>query len=152
MAKTGMSRGRPVSVALHSLELSKVAVVPDPPASLGVAGRRLWADVFQAAVWLNLALDGYLVEQVALLADDMVAAREEIGRSGTYQRIPNGSLVRSAAVVDLEHLAVQQNAYLSALGLTPSDRARLGVQGVDVDDPLRELERRREERRQARDH
>ncbi len=60
-----------------------------------------------------------------MLADDMTDARAEITLSGRYQTIPNGSTVRSAAVVDLEKLQAQQNAYLSALGLTPSDRARL---------------------------
>ena len=142
-----MSKGRPVAAVLHDLPITPQPVVPVTPESLGEAGAALWVDIFRAAVWLNMALDGYLVEQACLLADDMAQARAEIVSSGRYQTIPNGSTIRAAAVVDLERLAIQQNSYLAALGLTPSDRARLGVQSAAVYDPFKELERRREERR-----
>lgn len=145
MSKTGMSRGRPSSVVLRST-VSGAGEIPPCPDVLRDAGQRFWVDVFSAATWLQADLDSHLVTQAAMLADDMTDARAEITLSGRYQTIPNGSTVRSAAVVDLEKLQAQQNAYLSALGLTPSDRARLGVHAWAESDPLTELMRRRESR------
>lgn len=150
MTRTGMSKGRPntSSLKIGSPFSSSFAPVSTPE-ELNEIGARFWQSVFTSARWLDPALDSYLVLEAALLAQDMAEARAEIRANGRYQSIPNGSTVRSAAVVDLEKLQVQQNAYLSALGLTPSDRARLGLAGYREDNVLVELERRREERRLA---
>ena len=148
MARTGMSKGRPASAALKAQPAIVGSVgSTDAPKDLNPIGEAFWRMVFTSAKWLDPAIDGFIVREAALLAQDMAEARAEVARSGRYQTIPNGSTVRSAAVIDLEKLQVQQNAYLSALGLTPSDRARLGVHIYSDNDPLVVLARRREERR-----
>lgn len=63
--------------------------------------------------------------------------------AGRYQVLPNGVTARSAASVDLEHLHVSLNSYLAALGLTPTDRAKMGIAPRQEFDALAELSRRR---------
>ena len=148
MARTGMSRGRPPAAILQAQTDSHSEVSPvDVPDGLNEVGEAFWCTVFTTAKWLDPRLDGFIVREAALLVQDMNEARAEIRRSGRYQTIPNGSVVRSAAVVDHEKLQIQLNSYLAVLGLTPSDRNRLGVYVHSEDDPLVELGRRREQRR-----
>ena len=68
---------------------------------------------------------------------------EEVIKSGSYKILPNGVSARSAASIDLEHLNISLNSYLSALGLTPTGRAKMGIEARQHNDPLSELSRRR---------
>ena len=148
MVRTGMSRGRPPAAIMQAQTDSHSEVSPvDVPDGLNEVGEAFWCTVFTTAKWLDPRLDGFIVREAALLVQDMNDARAEIRRSGRYQTIPNGSVVRSAAVVDHEKLQIQLNSYLAVLGLTPSDRNRLGVYVQSADDPLVILSQRREERR-----
>jgi P27 family predicted phage terminase small subunit len=145
MAKTGFTTGRKPQT--HLIKATQSSYQAQPPEDLKDDGLKLWAAVFNRATWLDPELDGHLVAQAARFADDLKNARDEIAKSGRYVLIPNGSLIRSAAVVDVEKLTISLNAALSALGLTPTDRARLGqVIGAETD-ALTELERRRNARR-----
>ena len=148
MARTGMSRGRPPATKLQAHIDSHSEVSPvDVPDGLNEVGEAFWCTVFATAKWLDPRLDGFIVREAALLVQDMAEARAEIARSGRYQTVPNGSTVRSAAVVDHEKLQIQLNSYLAVLGLTPADRTRLGVYVQSADDPLVMLSQRREQRR-----
>lgn len=148
MARTGMSRGRPPAMQIQAQAQFQSEGAPlEPPDGLNEVGQAFWCTVFATAKWLDPRLDGFIVREAALLVQDMNEARAEIARSGRYQTVPNGSTVRSAAVVDHEKLQIQLNSYLAVLGLTPSDRNRLGVYVHSEDDPLVELGRRREQRR-----
>jgi len=148
MARTGMGRGRPPAMQLQAQpQFQSDGAAIEPPGGLNDSGEAFWLTVFAAAKWLDPRLDGFIVREAALLVQDMAEARAEIARSGRYQTIPNGSVVRSAAVVDHEKLQIQLNSYLAVLGLTPSDRNRLGVYVHAEDDPFVILSERREERR-----
>jgi len=60
--------------------------------------------------------------------------------------VPNGQHVTHPYVKQLQDLRVQMTAWLSALGFSPTDRARLGVGEVRESDMFDELQRRREAR------
>lgn len=151
MARTGMGKGRPPSMQLQAqTQFHSEAAPVEPPGGLNEIGKAFWCTVFAAAKWLDPRLDALIVLHAALLVQDMDEVRAEINRSGRYQTIPNGSRVRSAAVVDHEKLQIQLNTYLAALGLTPADRNRLGVHIYSEDDPLVQLEIRREQRARER--
>lgn len=144
MAKTtGRNPGRPKSGTLKKLDPQGSQVAPPAPETLGVIGRAFWLAVFSNAHWLSPELDAYLIEQAAALADDIAEARAEIKTAGRYITNPNGSQQRSPAVVDLERLLISQNALLASLGLTPSDRARLGHAALAAESVMRDLEERR---------
>jgi hypothetical protein len=142
MAKTGFTPGRkPITGLLKTPKSTQE--IPTPPEGLGQAGLEFWRVIFTRADWLDPELDGPLVEQAARFSDDLKAARDEVAKHGRYFQIPNGSLVRAAAVVDIEKLTISQNAAISALGITPTDRARLGLLVGKHQDELTELEARR---------
>ena len=141
-----MSKGRPTAVGYGTYMVQPPAGHAPAPADLDSVGVTFWDTVFASATWLDPKIDGYVVRQAAFLAQDIEDARAEFRRTGRYQEIPNGSIIRSAGVTDLERLQIQQNSYLAALGLTPTDRARLGVETYREDSPLVELQRRREAR------
>ena len=149
MAKTGRAIGRPTSAGLGSSHPISNSTTPNPPADLGIHGQLFWDTVFEFATWINADLDSYLVAQAARLSDDMAEARRDIATNGRYISNPNGSRQRSPAVVDLEKLITSQNLYLTSLGLTPSDRARLGIATVKTFDELDLLNLRRIERLEA---
>ncbi len=88
-------------------------------------------------------MDYHAVYLAAKLFDDIADARLEIANTGRYQVLPNGVTARSAASIDLEHLHISLNSYLAALGLTPTNRAKMGIAQKHESDPLAELSKRR---------
>ena len=141
MAKTGMSKGRPNAIVMSNN--MEPRIIPTAPEDLNSEGRGFWIRTFSNAQWLDSELDFYSVYLAAKLVDDIAEARIEISKSGRYQVLPNGVTARSAALVDLEHLHTSLNSYLAALGLTPTDRAKLGIEPKQETDALAELARRR---------
>jgi hypothetical protein len=141
MTKTGMPKGRPNAVSNKSS--AEVRVIPSVPEGLGREGAHFWAKTFTSAEWLDYEMDFYCVFLAAKIVDDISIARQEVLRSGRYQILPNGVSARSAASIDLEHLHISLNSYLSALGLTPTGRAKMGIEARQENDPLAELSRRR---------
>ncbi len=141
MAKTGMSKGRPSSIVVSTPSATRV--LPPVPGDLRLEGSSFWLKTFSNAHWLDEELDFYVVYLASKLVDDLAEARQEITNTGRYQVLPNGVSARSAASIDLEHLHVSLNSYLAALGLTPTDRARMGIAPKHENDALAELKKRR---------
>lgn len=125
---------------------SNTRIIPPAPEDLAKAGSKFWLRTFSNAHWLDSEQDFYTVYLASKLVDDIAEAREQITKTGRYQILPNGVTARSAASVDLEHLHVSLNSYLAALGLTPTDRAKMGIAPRQEFDALAELTRRRQAR------
>lgn len=147
MARTGMSKGRPAAVVTALAPGNRI--IPKVPEGLKEAGTQFWDHTFTHAHWLDSDTDFFIVYSAAKVIDDIAIARSEIDKFGRYQKLPNGVVARSAAAIDLEHLLISMNSYLAALGLTPTDRARLGIVVKQQDDVFAELARRRIERGNA---
>lgn len=126
-----------------------VSTVPNAPAHLGDAGVGMWEHVWQAGrQWLAPEADASLVLLLCEAFDDYCEIRDQI-TSGKVERIymtSNGSLVTHPFVGQLKDLRVQMTSWLSALGFSPADRARLGLAEVRVRDELDDLQKRRNER------
>jgi hypothetical protein len=121
------------------LALPMALGIPDPPASLGLTGRRLWALVWeQGGMWISPRTDATLVELTCQLLDDAELARERYRAT----RDP-----KDARVVAL--FAGVVHTQLSSLGFTPTARARLGVAEVKAASRLDELIERNAERRRG---
>ena len=150
MARTGRALGRPTTASISQPMPRSGSLPPAMPEDLGLHGQMFWEAAFKFATWINADLDSYLVAQAARLSDDMAAARADIAVNGRYISNPNGSRQRSPAVVDLEKLITSQSLYLTSLGLTPSDRMRLGIAIVKSLDELDVLNARRLERQEVR--
>lgn len=119
-----------------------------PPAHLGEVGRSVWSHVAQTATqWLQpsdlptllLLCEGY--ERRASLLDDINhrgAVIEELRFQGANQY---SITIANPAVGMLEKLEGQITRWLSLLGLSPSDRGRLGLQQAQTETTLDRLRR-----------
>lgn len=129
--------------------ISGSSSVPEPPFTLGEAGLDLWDHVWHAGrQWLAVEADRTTVQLLCEAFDEYAQIREAF-RTGEIERVyttSNGSYVTHPLVGQMKDLRVQMTAWLSALGFSPSDRARLGLAEVRVRDELDELARRRDER------
>ena len=131
--------------------LPAALTVPEPPA-LGVDGLELWNLVWTAGrSWLSPQSDFELVAMLCHAKDEAEECRRllTIGEVPRFYVLPNGSYVTHPVVVQLKDLRTQMTAWLSALGFSPADRARLGVGEVRADSALDELQRRRDARAAA---
>jgi hypothetical protein len=115
--------------------------LPAPARPLRAAGKAMWRRVWSSgAVWLARVSDAELVLLVCEQVDERQALRREVLKYG-------GRFERAA----LRALEKQIMLGLSMLGLTPTDRARLGVAEVKVESTVARLRRERDAEDAARE-
>lgn len=103
--------------------------VPEPPAELGLEGRAFWERAWGRAItWLSPDSDRDAVEESAFLVDDLASARRR------YRATTDPADARAVVA-----LSKQLADSLSALGFTPTARARLGVAEVKKASALQTL-------------
>jgi hypothetical protein len=107
------------------------AHVPDPPDDLGTAGRGLWILLWSTALWLT-PLDIELVRDVCNAADDLAIARRRYAATTEAQ---DGRAVESAVRT--------KSRLLILLGVSPKDRASLGLQKIEAVSKLDAMRRRK---------
>lgn len=126
------------------------SIPPAPP--LGFDGLELWNRIWTTGkAWLSPQADYPLVVMLCQAQDEAEEIRRvlAVGEEKRFYVLSNGQQVTSPLVKQLKELRVQITGWLAALGLSPTDRARLGLGEVRPADALDELERRRQERRAA---
>jgi hypothetical protein len=112
--------------------------LPEPPEGLGELGRAVWWQVLtEASVWVSYKLDTLLLGIVCDQFEERAQLRELVAASPEQPRLRIGLRELDKAIV----------SNLSSLGLTPTDRARLGFVQVKKESKLEDLMRRMEERR-----
>jgi P27 family predicted phage terminase small subunit len=123
--------------------------IPIAPVSLSAAGLELWDQVWTAGKqWLALEVDRLTIMLLCEAFDEYAEMRDLL-RSGEVERIyttSNGTYVTHPYVSQMKELRAQMTAWMSSLGFSPADRARLGLAEVRVRDELDELQKRRAER------
>lgn len=124
--------------------------IPKPPVGLGKNGKAVWNQVWTAGQsWLNPESDYALIKLLCEAADDYQRKRDALNK-GTVEEVyfmPNGSWANHPYVNNVKDLRIQMTAWLSQLGFSPTDRARLGITENNAESPFDELKRRREERK-----
>ena len=128
--------------------LAPVTNTPTPP-SLGLDGSSLWNRLWSAGEkWLSPDGDYAVMELLCRATDEAEYLRRalSLGEVPRHYVLPNGSFVSHPYVTQLKELRSQITAWLSALGFSPTDRARLGLVEVRTLDALDELQRRRDNR------
>lgn len=112
--------------------------LPEPPAGLGELGRAVWYQVLtEAGTWVSYKLDTLLLGIVCDQVEERAALRELVTESPEQPRLR----------IALRELDKHLVSNLASLGLTPTDRARLGFVQVKKESKLEELMRRAEEHR-----
>jgi hypothetical protein len=114
--------------------------LPEPPEGLGELGRAVWVQVLtEASAWVSYRLDTFLLGIVCDQFEERAQLRELVLASPDQPRL-------RIALRELDKALVSN---LSSLGLTPTDRARLGFVQVKKESKLEELMKMVEERRGA---
>jgi len=128
--------------------------VPDPPESLGDAGRDAWIQAF-AVRWTH-APDVAGVAHLARLEDEAQELVVTIARDGVVAKrpivTPKGEVVGAEwvahpLIAELRKLDRQLVELRATLGLDPASRARLGLNAIENrPDAIDELQERRRQR------
>lgn len=137
----------PAPTAGHGLPTAAGRLVA--PRGLKPAGRALWTRVWAGGrSWLSPVVDRPLVEQLCRLADECELLRADLasGKIARWYETSNHSITSHPAVAQLKDGRVQMTAWLSMLGFSPADRARLALTEVRVKDEDDEVTKRREQR------
>lgn len=123
--------------------------LPTVPVTLGQAGTELWYHTWEAGrQWLAPAADRTTVTLLCEAMDEYAEMRDALA-SGEVTRTyvtSNASIVTHPYISQMKELRAQMTAWLSSLGFSPADRARLGLAEVRVRDELDDLQKRRQER------
>lgn len=110
--------------------------LPAPPEGLGELGRAVWFQVLtEASVWVSFKLDTFLLGLLCDQFEERAELRELVAANPDQPRLRIGLRELDRAIV----------GNLSTLGLTPSDRARMGFVQVKAESKLEALLRRRDE-------
>ncbi len=158
-AKVQKSRGKVAPCTVESGEGATTDEplppgVPEPPATLGVAGRDAWIDAWSTP-W-TLEPDTAGIAHLARLEDEAELLVRTIEEQGVVSKrpivSPKGNVVGDEwvshpLISDLRKLDAQLVALRATLGLDPASRARLALDAManrpDAIDELQEHRRRR---------
>jgi P27 family predicted phage terminase small subunit len=123
--------------------------LPEVPERLAARGSKMWIDIWAAGhLWLQLDMDGSLIEEVCYLSDEIDRWREEIDNQGRMLEepiaTPSGHIIGTRLVVNpavnsLRKAEEARRKGLSELGFTPTSRARLGFIQVKAASQLEQL-------------
>jgi hypothetical protein len=135
-AKRGTLRPSRVGDRTLRIDLAQ-GEFPEPPRGLGTIGSSFWNSILtEASGWVSYKLDTHLLRIVCEQLDEREELRVLVRENPDKPRLRTG-------LRELEK-SIQSN--LSSLGLTPSDRARLGFVQVKSESKLEELMRRKQEK------
>ena len=136
--------GKRALPALASVTPLRAAVEPAPE-HLGPEGRALWETVSRAAVWLAPS-DLPTLTLLCELADRRADFVQRLDASGPVLINPSGRMVANPLVGMLSTLEKRMSEIMSSLGLTPTDRSRMGVAEVRATTAFEAMLRKRAER------
>jgi P27 family predicted phage terminase small subunit len=120
-----------------------VGELPTPPVELARTGADLWRQVWStAADWLAPS-DVPLVALLAQLADERERWLAQAADEGVTHTTRHGAIRVHPGVGEARRLEVAMIQILSLLGLSPSDRSRLGLSEVRRMSSLADLMARR---------
>jgi P27 family predicted phage terminase small subunit len=124
-------------VALPSLKIETPA-----PEHLGNKGAALWLDVTDfARAWLGYS-DLAILTALCEAIDRRDILMQTLTQDGYFLQTDKGYRYAHPALGALSTLEQQITKWFAMLGLTPTDRARLGVAEVQVKSKLEELRSR----------
>jgi P27 family predicted phage terminase small subunit len=128
--------------ALATINLTDV---PPAPATLGECGKAYWTMFWDAGRrHLSEKHDSALVTKLcaAIEQTSLIEHWQGSDVSRWFYATANGQLVTHPLIKQKQELNAQITAWLSLLGFTPSDRARLGLAEIRVANELDNFRRR----------
>jgi P27 family predicted phage terminase small subunit len=134
-----------VPVPEFALAVINDGELPEPPKTLSEFGRAYWLMFWDAGRrHLSEKHDAALIERLCLAFDQVARIEQWLGTDVTrwFYETANGQLVTHPLIKQKSELNAQITAWLSLLGFTPSDRARLGLAEIRVANELDQFRRR----------
>ena len=128
--------------ALATISLTDL---PAAPEGLGEYGRAYWTMFWDAGRrHLSEKHDSALVQKLCAAIEQVALIEQWQGSDVTrwFYETANGQLVTHPLIKQKSELNAQITAWLSLLGFTPSDRARLGLAEIRVANELDNFRRR----------
>ncbi|MFJ8312090.1 MULTISPECIES: phage terminase small subunit P27 family [unclassified Streptomyces] len=116
-----------------------------PPEHLDCDGRTLWEDVSRASLWLAPS-DLPALTLLCEMADRRAEFLSNLDASGPVLVNPSGRVVANPIVGMLSTLEKHMVDVSAALGLTPTDRARMGIAEVRATSAFEEMLAKRAQR------
>jgi len=144
--RIGTLRGDRTKPALTIL--AAVPVNLDPPDTLGDEGAGEWRHVLASCRWIGPS-DLRNLRLYCEALDRRSELLAEVASQGHVLYTDKGYAYLNPAVGALQTTEVQITKWLSLLGLTPSDRSRLGVAEVKAQSTLEQLAAKRAAGRRA---
>lgn len=127
--KTGNPGKRALPALQNVIALPMAEQIPEPPRPLGPEGLKLWNRIWEKGkTWISPASDLELVMLLCESMDERTQLRVQVLRGSDWRDR-----------VALRSLESQLVSMLSALGLNPTDRSKLGVAEVKARGKLEEL-------------
>ena len=141
--RNGLAASPVPGEALASVDVDSI---PEPPAELGEVGCGYWVAYWVAGRrHLSELHDGPLMARLCLNFDKIAELEAWLGDDveRRWYTSPNGQIVTHPAVKQIEQMDAQNTAWMSLLGFTPSDRARLGLAEIRVANELDAFRKRK---------
>ncbi len=131
------ARGRRPGAALA---LAPAVELPVMPEGLGERGEAEWYKIWAAAPWLRPGQDYHWLEQIVRAYDDMAAFRERVAHDGLIAKGSMGQVIAHPLIAEIRRCEDTIRRCLSSLGISPTDRARLGLQEAKAQSALAGLQ------------
>jgi P27 family predicted phage terminase small subunit len=129
-----------------ALEVVKLDDVPNPPSTLGMVGLDAWDRIWSAGRrHLSDSQDRMLIERLCERMDLVAKLEAWLGEDveRRWYTTANGQVVTHPAVKQIDESDTKITTWLSMLGFSPSDRARLGLAEIRVANELDEYRQRK---------
>ena len=141
--RNGLAAAPMPGSALATVDLAEL---PEPPVELGDVGAAYWVTYWAAGRrHLSELHDAPLMTRLCRNFDKIAELEAWLGNDveRRWYVSPNGQVVTHPAVKQIEQMDAQNTAWMSLLGFTPSDRARLGLAEIRVANELDAFRKRK---------
>jgi P27 family predicted phage terminase small subunit len=97
------------------------------PRGIGRRGKVEWVKIWNTGFWLSPEQDYHWVEMIARAYDDIETFRKRVEDDGLIQKGSLGQPVAHPLIAEIRKCEATIRQCLSAIGFSPTDRARLGI-------------------------
>ena len=122
-----------------------VSLVPanlEPPFGLGLAGSTVWSNVLAECRWVGRS-DLLALEDLCVLVDERDVMRKKVSDEGLVLVSHTGSFQAHPLLAHIRDVTKQIHNLFASLGLTPSDRGRIGLGEVQAQSKIEALAAKR---------
>lgn len=123
--------------------------IPKAPVGLKGRGTIEWTNIWTKVPWLHPEQDYHFVEQIVRSYDDMASFRKQIAQDGLMVKGYAGQITANPLIKEVRACEKTIRDCLSKLGISPTDRVKLGLNEIKREGKLKELRGRTQDQAQA---